>query len=580
MWSSKIKMLTTDYIVKFLKAKGVEFVFELSGGMIMQLIDSIHLDGSIKLVTVHHEQASSFAADAVGRMLGKPGFAIATSGPGATNLLTGIGSCYFDSSPAVFITGQVNTSEQKGDRPIRQLGFQETDIVSMAKPITKFCHRVVDAAEIPMVLERAYRIAISGRPGPVLIDIPMDVFRSTINSFIMNEEPSREEFRCMSEGLLDALINKLKDSSRPLILAGGGINAAGIKRQFQVLVDRLKVPVVYSLHAVDVLDVSNPLRLGFIGTYGNRWANTALHQADFVLVLGSRLDIRQTGADTVSFKTGKTIYHVDCEVGEINNRVDGCIPIVVNLKEFIEQFNFRLESEVLCAKPCWVNSLSALKECWPDTAELVGVSGINPNKLMRAISQPQYMYSAYVADVGLHQMWAAQSLQIKPGERFITSGGMGAMGFALPAAIGVSLCDPEKPVCMIAGDGGFQLNIQELQTVFRNDLCVKMVILNNNCHGMTRQFQDTYYGKRYQSTMWGYSAPDFSKIANAYSIDSLTISREDEIDGAVQAMYLFRGPFLLQVMIDSYTNAYPKLAFGLPISEMEPLAKPKGMEST
>lgn len=573
-------MLTTDYIVKFLKAKGVEFVFELSGGMIMQLIDSIHLDGTIKLVTVHHEQTSSFAADAVGRMLHKPGVAIATSGPGATNLLTGIGSCYFDSSPAIFITGQVNKSEQKGDRQIRQLGFQETDIVSMAKPITKYCHRVVNADEIPIILEQAYQIAISGRPGPVLIDIPMDVFRSTINLANRLEQAVVADIAPISSSLLEDLVVGLKSSLRPLILAGGGINAAGLKNQFNALVNHLKVPVVYSLHAVDVLDVSNPFRLGLIGTYGNRWANTALHQADFVLVLGSRLDIRQTGSDTVSFKKGKIIYHVDCEVGEINNRVDGCIPIVANLSVFIEQLNLKLESESLYAKSGWLDSLLALRERWPDTAELKNINGINPNILMRAISSSKYTYSAYVADVGLHQMWAAQSLQIKSGERFITSGGMGAMGFALPAAIGVNLCEPNKPVCMIAGDGGFQLNIQELQTVFRNEMRIKMVVLNNNCHGMTRQFQDTYFGKRYQSTMWGYSAPDFSKVSIAYGIDSATISEDYEIEGAVEKMYLSSGPFLLQVMIDSYTNAYPKLAFGLPISEMEPLAKPKGMEST
>ena len=199
---------------------------------------------------------------------------------------------------------------------------------------------------------------------------------------------------------------------------------------------------------------------------------------------------------------------------------------------------------------------------------------------MHALSRPGYSYAAYVADVGLHQMWAAQSIDIKPGERFLTSAGMGAMGFALPAGIGVSISDLSKPVCVISGDAGFQLNIQELQTIVRNNLPIKIVVINNNCHGMTRQFQETYFAERYQSTIWGYSAPDFAKVSLAYGIESETITKETEIDTAIENMRASHKPYLLQVMIDSYVNAYPKLAFGLPISEMEPLAKPNEMEST
>lgn len=574
-------MKVTEYIVKFLKSKGISCVFELSGGMIMQLIDTIHLDGVIKLVTVHHEQTSSFAADAIGRMSGLPGVAIATSGPGATNLLTGIGSCYFDSSPALFITGQVNTSEQKKEKKIRQLGFQETDIVSMVKPITKFAHKLTSADQIPEYLEKAFNIAISGRPGPVLIDIPMDVFRADINeNTASNVERKGAENEKIDEALLEKLILDIKKAKRPIILAGGGINSSGTVSIFRDLIKRLNIPVVYSLLGVDILSSDDKLRVGMIGTYGNRWANISLYNSDVVLVLGSRLDIRQTGADTVSFKKNKTIYHVDCEPEEINNRVLGCEGIYADLKVFMPHFNEKIKNSVFEVKEQWLKEIADLKQEWPDINELQNIKGINPNMFMHKLSDLNIDFSAYVADVGQHQMWAAQSIKIKPGQRFLTSGGMGAMGFALPAAIGTSIYTPSRPVCVIAGDAGFQLNIQELQTIVRNDLPIKIIIINNNCHGMTRQFQETYFNERYQSTIWGYSAPDFTKVAQAYGIDGATISTESEITSGLMKMAATPKAFLLQVMVDAFTNVYPKLAFGLPMSEMEPFARPMEMEST
>jgi acetolactate synthase-1/2/3 large subunit len=571
----------TDYIVQFLKSKGVKCVFELSGGMIMQLIDSFYLDGGIRIVSIHHEQTASFAADAVGRITGIPGVAIATSGPGATNLITGIGSCYFDSSPALFITGQVNRHEQKGEKEIRQLGFQETDIVSMVKPITKFAVKITSADQIASTLENAFNIAVSGRPGPVLIDIPMDIFRSSIDSNLSKniEDQSSIEESCIPDESIKQLLNDLNNSKRPLILAGGGINASGTTKIFLQLANKLQIPVVYSLHGVDVLPYSHPLHVGMIGTYGNRWANISLYESDFLLVLGSRLDIRQTGADTNSFKGTKLIYHVDCEAGEINNRVVGCIPINSDLNEFITILNNYVVGDIK-KRDEWNYYIDSLKKKWPDTSELQNIEGINPNYFIQMLSNSMQHCRAYVADVGQHQMWSAQSLRLHEGQRFITSGGMGAMGFALPAAIGISVLDTTVPICIIAGDAGFQLNIQELQTIVRNDLPIKIIVINNECHGMTRQFQETYFNGRYQSTIWGYSAPNFVKIANAYGIEAVTIREEDEISNALNKMSSSLSPFLIEVMVDTFANAYPKMAFGLPMSEMEPYAKPMEMEGT
>ncbi len=329
-------MKVSDYVARFLDCQGVTHVFEVVGGMIAHLIDSIAVQGSIRLVSTHHEQAAAFAADAMARLTGIPGVAMATSGPGATNLLTGVGSCYFDSSPAVFITGQVNRSEQKGARAIRQLGFQETDIVAMAQPITKAAWPCRSPEEVPALLARAFELALSGRRGPVLVDIPMDVQRVDLAL-----EPPRRVGPAASPPAgvaeIEAVLAALRASRRPLILAGGGIRTARAIDQFRRFVATVKVPVVHSLMAMDALPGPDPLRVGMIGTYGNRWANTALGEADLLLVLGSRLDIRQTGSDTAAFKGDRVVYHVDCEPGEINNRVTGCQVVCVNLASFLAE---------------------------------------------------------------------------------------------------------------------------------------------------------------------------------------------------------------------------------------------------
>lgn len=575
-------MKASDYIARFLEAQGVTHVFEMSGGMITHMLDSLHQLTKIDIVSMHHEQAASFAADAYGRATGVPGVAMATSGPGATNLLTGIASCYFDSVPSVFITGQVNTFEQKGDRGIRQLGFQETDIASMARPVCKACYEVQDALELPQVLEDAFRLALAGRPGPVLIDIPMNVQRGDIPApaagfgWVPREGVASE----LTPAILDELAQALVAAQRPLILVGRGVRAAGQVAAFRQFVQLVQVPVVASLLGLDAIAYADPLRLGYIGSYGNRWANIALGTSDFVLVLGARLDIRQTGPNTKYFEEGRTIYHVDCDPTEINNRVMGCHPVVADLADFFALANQYYTPADFGARPEWQAELRDLQVKWPDTGEQPGIVGINPNEFMHALSRPG-LGAGYLADVGNHQQWAAQSLELTADQQFLTSGGLGSMGYALPAAIGMCFALGRQPLVTISGDGGFQMNMQELQTIAHHKLPIKLVVLNNNCLGMIRQFQDSYFEGRYQSTFWGYSAPDFSKIAAAYGIPTLTVSEPDQLDEA--AAWLWQDPqqpALLQVMVDSHVNCYPKLAFGRPITEMEPFAKPLEMEGT
>ncbi|RFZ84813.1 thiamine pyrophosphate-binding protein [Mucilaginibacter terrenus] len=572
-------MKASDFIATFLEKKGVTHVFELSGGMITHLLDSLNQKTAINIITMHHEQSAAFAADAFGRVTGIPGVALATSGPGATNLLTGIGSCYFDSTPAIFITGQVNRHEQKGERPVRQLGFQETDIIAMAKPVTKACFKIESEHDLPKVLEDAFRIATEGRPGPVLIDVPMDVQRAQIEP--SHEVESNSEPVILLHDQMQKMIVDIEKAERPLLLVGRGVRAAFAIREMNAFLEKTEIPVVTTLLAVDAIAHDNLLRFGFIGSYGNRWANIAFGECDLLIVVGSRLDIRQTGAD-VKFFENRTIYHVDCEAGEINNRVKGCIPLVMDARQFFIDFNNTARDISFKRPDMWFDYVNGLKEQWPDTKELEP-KGINPNIFMHKLSHNSRVAKCYVADVGSHQMWAAQSVELYEDQLFLTSAGMGAMGYALPAGIGASFALGIKPVIVIAGDGCMQINIQELQTIVRNKLPVKIVIMNNKNLGMIRQFQDSYFESRYQSTYWGYSAPDFQKVAEAYGISSMTIVEQTEIDDAVRWMWNEANadkPILLQVMIDPHTNTYPKIAFGKPITEMEPFAKPIEMEST
>ena len=468
--------------------------------------------------------------------------------------------------------------EQRGAKAIRQLGFQETDIVTMAKPITKAAWLVNELADLPRFLNAAFELAASGRPGPVLLDVPMDVQRAEIDLSRAGLEVRMPKLAAGEHPVefWKAAMHALTRSFRPLVLAGGGIRSSGAAPAFRNLAQALGVPVVNSLMGADALAGNDPLRVGMIGSYGNRWANRALGECDWLLVLGSRLDIRQTGADTEAFRGKRKIFHVDCEPGEMNNRIKGCATLTHQLAPFIG-YAISQPSPLHRFWAEWAEMLKANEAAAPDTAEYTG-PGINPNALMRLLAKKTDA-AAFVTDVGQHQMWAAQSLRLGENQRLLTSGGMGAMGFGLPAAIGAAVTTG-KPVVLIVGDGGLQVNIQELQTVARNQLPVKIIVLNNGCHGMVRQFQEAYFHGRYQSTLDGYSTPNFVDVARGYRIKASGVAVPEELDDEVDWALNTPGPFLLEVAIDPMANAYPKLAFGRPITEMEPQVAPVGMEAT
>lgn len=562
-------MKCSKYIADFLIKEDVTHVFELIGGMIAHITDSIGETEGIDLISMRHEQGAAFAAEGWARMRGKPGVAMASSGPGATNLLTGIGSCYFDSIPTVFITGQVNTYEQRGNLPIRQLGFQETDIVPMSLPITKWSKKINDLEQIPEFLEKAFIDAKSGRPGPILLDIPMNFQREEIHAELNTREKDVSILENKVPDDFDSFFKLLKSSKKPLILIGGGVRSSDSVKVFTEVIEKLGIPVVHSLMGIDVLSYDNPLRVGFIGVYGNRWANLALSDSDLLIVLGSRLDVRQTGADVESFVKGKRIVRVDVDSGELENRVTSDLKYNNDLFSWLEGLNQALNFESM-GHVEWLDSINSNKKKYPDTSENLGLTAINPNFFIHKLSECSKLAAAYTVDVGNHQMWVAQSIELSNDQRFLTSGGMGAMGFSLPASIGACFAS-KKPIVMLCGDGGLQINIQELQTIVHYNLPIKMVVLNNGNLGMIRQFQDTYFEGRLQSSKKGYSAPDFVSVASAYGIDSYDVPNEDEIEEGLKRMWKDPSrPFLLNVKIDSKVNAYPKMQFGQPLSKMEP----------
>ncbi len=560
-------MKASDYIAAFLVANGVTTVYEMTGGMITHLLDSLHHRDDIHIVSMHHEQGAAFAAEAGARMTGVPGVAMATSGPGATNLITGIGSCFYDSVPAVFITGQVNTDELRGESGVRQAGFQETDIVAIASPLTKAAWQITSASEIPDMLAAAFRLALEGRPGPVLLDIPMNLQREEVDARPVALESASGSDSCDAEAVLEGLAG----AERPLILAGGGVRAAGAVAVVREFAELLQIPVASSLMGIDALPYAHPLRVGLIGTYGNRWANLALRDADCVLVLGARLDVRQTGADTQAFSANKTLIQVDVDPAQLAWRIDATLKVRADVADFASN---ALELARVRDWPDWSGWREAIAGhaiASPDTGELANATGINPAKVMHALSAQGRAASAFVADVGQNQMWAAQSLRLGEAQRFLTSGGMGAMGFALPAAIGAALAAPGKPVVAITGDGGMQVNIQELETIARLKLPIKIVVLNNECLGMVRQFQDELFESRYQSTVWGYGAPDFVAVSEAYGIHARGVADAAEVDEALA--WLMRDPAapgLLEIMLDTNTCVRPKVPFGNPVYVMDP----------
>jgi len=562
----------SDAVARFLIAHRVQTCFELVGGMITHLLDSFAQSGKFNIISMHHEQSAAFAAEGVARYSkGKTiALAMGTSGPGATNLLTGIGSCWFDSVPCLFITGQVNTRELKGARGIRQQGFQELDIVQVVRSVTKYAARVDRAEDLLPELHRALTISLSGRQGPVLLDLPNDVQRADISNSLVDEWLNIPLEVSAGPEINPIDLKRLKvlcsESKRPLFCIGGGASWSNSMDGWLLMAEALGIPYVSTLMGHERI-IAREHYFNLIGSYGNREANWAVQNCDLLMVLGARLDVRQTGADTNDFARKARIVQIDIDPCQLGNRIHADLNICASAESFFKGFPLGSDTFPNLEKS-WLLDISLQR----DHAQINEYSDwvISPSEIIKKLNhlladQPV----DYVCDVGNHQMWAAHNLRLSPNQAVHYSGGMGAMGFALPAAIGISIQSKAKSV-VITGDGSLQINIQELDTLRRLALDITIIVMNNSVLGMVKNFQDMYFDGRDQSTRKGYSRPSFTDIAVAYGIEAHRADNAADTDRVLSLIAGHKGPLLLEIMMDGATECRPRLAFGSKLDEQIP----------
>lgn len=563
------KMKVSDYIVEFLIKQGVTDVFGYPGGMVAHLMDSFDkYKGQISVHTNYHEQASSFAANGYAQVSGKVGVAYSSSGPGATNMITGICNAYFDSIPTVFLTGQVNTYEAKRNLPIRQKGFQETEIIPIVQSITKYCAYVEREEDIRYELEKAFYIAKEGRKGPVLLDIPMNVQRMEIEPEKLR--PFESEEQKSTEIDVGVIVEALKKAKRPVLLVGAGVKSEQARKLVNELVKKWKIPVVSSMIAVDVVPSSEGMNFGFLGAYGSRTANFIVAKSDLVIAIGSRLDVRQVGGKRENFAPNAQLIRVDIDAGELSHRVNDREKHICANAEVVLQKLCTEEVDVLNLTNGWIDVCRQLRE------ELDGLDDKAPNIAVKKIGKVIPAEYTITTDVGQNQVWVAQSFETKAGQNVLFSGGLGSMGYSLPAAIGAYYGN-RKPVIAFNGDGGLQMNIQELQFIAREKLPIAIVVLNNHALGMIRHFQEMYFDGNYTQTVDGngYESPDFEKIAQAYGIKFEMLDASKEI---AQDILDIMEPILIEVIFSENTYVFPKLEFGKPNQDQEPLLDRKMFE--
>jgi len=554
-----------EIVLQCIRAEGVDLVFGYPGGAIMPLYDALEGSG-VRHVLTRHEQGAVFAAEGFARATGKVGVAMATSGPGATNLVTGIADAKMDSVPLVCITGQVRTAMIGTD------AFQETDVFGVTLSLTKWSRLVRTIDEIPEVIAEGFYWARSGRPGPVVIDIPTDILKAKKEfsgpaKFTPHARPADAKAEGTFSGTVVALLQR---ATRPVALVGAGAKLSGAVPQLRQLLDDLNIPTFATVHGLGAVPPQSPYYLGMVGMHGTRAANTALHETDLLLVFGARLDDRVTG-DPTRFAPQAKIVHFEIDPAQLD-RVRACeLPVIGNLADTIPALHAELRRASL---PDWSGWRAVA--CGAERAEL------DP----RGLAQPTIRFldelfsrlpqdSVVIADVGQHQMWAAQRYRSSSPRGFITSGGLGAMGFALPAAVGVQLAKPETCVLCVSGDGGFQMNIQELATVHRLGLPIKMVIVDNKYLGMVRQWQQLFYARNYAETDLS-DNPDFVEIAKAYKIHGWRLNEaamaefpvSAETGDLIENFLRSPGPELLVFDCAPEANVYPMVPAGAALSEM------------
>jgi acetolactate synthase I/II/III large subunit len=544
-----------------LEREGVNVVFGYPGGAILPAYDALK-HSKIHHILVRHEQGATHMADGYARASGEVGVAVATSGPGATNMVTGIATAMLDSSPIVCITGQV------GSKLIGSDAFQETDITGVTLPITKHNYLVTHASEVARTIREAFYVAKSGRPGPVLVDITKDAQQSTCEFDWESAKPQlpgyRPDLSPAPEEYAQAL-KLIRNSKRPVILAGHGIIISGAMREVRDFAERAGIPVAMTLLGLGAFPASHPLNLGMMGMHGEAWVNHMIQEADLLLAFGMRFDDRVTG-NLKNYAPNAKKIHIEIDPAEINKNVKVDVPLVGDLREVLLELLPHVES---IDRSEWLDSIDRLKgdsavrdiQNLPDSGHLYAAHVIND--LWR---QTRDGKTIVVTDVGQHQMWEAQYYKHEHPRTLITSGGLGTMGFALPAAIGAKVASPESEVWVIVGDGGFQMTMCELATIVQENLKINIAIINNGFLGMVRQWQEFFYERNYAATPL--LNPDFARLADAYGIHSMTISERSQVVPAVQSAQRHDGPVLINFKVEQEDTVYPMVAAGAALNDM------------
>ena len=552
-----------EAVVRSLIAEGADLIYGYPGGAIMPVYDELYkFQDHINHILVRHEQGAAHAAQGFARVSGQVGVCMATSGPGATNLVTGIADAMIDSTPLVCITGQVPSHLLGSD------AFQETDIIGISTPVTKWSYQITRVEEIPEIIAKAFYIARSGRPGPVLVDITKDAQFGTSN-FSYSPCTKIRSYKPIPETEENDLVQAAKlinAAKNPLIVWGQGVILGEAEEEFRAFVEKSGVPAAWTILGVSAIETSHPLNVGMVGMHGNYAPNLLTNECDLLLAIGMRFDDRVTG-DLSTYAKQAKIIHFEIDPAEVNKNVEVDVAVMGSVKHTLKAILPHLEIKTY---PNWLNRFKELDSIEYDKvidAEINPTkSGLTMGEVIKTINANSGGEAVIVTDVGQHQMIACRYAEFSQSKSNITSGGLGTMGFALPAALGAKMGAPEREVVAVIGDGGFQMNIQELGTIFQTQAAVKIVILNNDFLGMVRQWQQLFFDKRYASTEM--VNPDFVKIAEGYFIDAKRVTEREEMTAAVAEMMKSDKPYLLEVCVEKENNVFPMIPSGASVSDI------------
>jgi acetolactate synthase-1/2/3 large subunit len=553
-----MKMRGAKILIESLKREGVEFLFGIPGGAVIHIFDDLYDEPGIKFIHTRHEQAAAHAADGYARATGKVGVAIATSGPGATNLVTGIATAYMDSIPIVAITGQVPTSLIGND------AFQEADIIGITRPICKHSYLIRSPDEVARTVKEAFYIAGTGRPGPVIIDFPKDA-QIGETEFVYPERVELRGYKPKYEGhprQIAKAIELINASKRPVILAGGGVIASNASQELRKFAMKAGIPVATTLMGLGAFPETHPLSLKMPGMHGTRYANYAISNCDLLICIGARFDDRVTGK-LDKFAPEARIIHIDIDPASISKTVDAQVPIVGDAKTILREMIER--AKPLEIEP-WIKQIQDWKRRYPLTYEQSS-DVVKPQFVVEQIYEATGGEAIIATGVGQHQMWAAQFYQHTNPRHFLSSGGLGTMGYGFPAAIGAQIGCPDKIVFAISGDGSFQMNIQELSTIVMYNLPVKVAVINNSYLGMVRQWQELFFNRRYSGVYFKHN-PNFAEVARVFGATGIRVTRPEEVRPAIDKAIDTEGPVVIDFIVDSEENVFPMVPAGAPLQEM------------